>query len=64
MRYIATILLLLKTVTFLWCGIVLWRRRIETGDFSRNIQAVLCWIGAIFAFMFIFYCCPVKLLIL
>lgn len=54
MRYIATILLLLKTVTFLWCGILLWRRRSETGDYSRNIQAVLCWIGAIFAFMFIF----------
>lgn len=53
MRYIATILLMLMTVTLVWTGMLLWKRRHETGDYSRSIQAVLSWFSAIFTFMFI-----------
>ncbi len=35
-------------------GFLLWRRRGETGDYSRYIQAVLNWISAFFAVTFLF----------
>lgn len=38
MQYIITVLLVLMTITFITCGILLWRRRAETGDYSRTIQ--------------------------
>ena len=53
MRYVGILLLMLMTVILVWTGILLWNRRKETGDYSRSIQAVLSWISAIFAFMFI-----------
>ena len=42
------------TVDLVACGAVLWKRRNETGDHSRTIQAVFSWISAFFAFIFIF----------
>ena len=36
-----------------WCGMALWRRRSETGDNSRTIQAIFSWISAFSAVMFI-----------
>jgi AraC-like DNA-binding protein len=44
---------MLMTVTFLSIGIILWRRRKEVDDHSRTIQAVLTWVSAFFAGMFI-----------
>ena len=38
MIYITTILLVLMTATFITCGVLLWRRRAETGDYYRNIH--------------------------
>ena len=54
MKYIATILLALMTLTFVTCGILLWRRRHEPQDHSRTIQALLSWMSAFFSFSFIF----------
>lgn len=54
MQYIATVLLALMTAAFILCGILLWRRRAETGDYSRIIQALFSWMSAFFAFIFIF----------
>ena len=54
MQYITTILLVLMTAAFITCGILLWRRRAETGDYSRTIQALFSWVSAFFAFTFIF----------
>ena len=54
MRYIATIILVLMTASLIFSGILLWRRRGETGDFSRYIQAVLSWISALFTATFLF----------
>ena len=48
MRYIITALLVLMTAGFVACGFLLWRRRRETGDYSRAIQAVLSWVAAFF----------------
>ena len=54
MRYIATIILVLMTASLIFSGILLWRRRGETGDFSRYIHAVLSWVSAFFAATFLF----------
>ena len=44
----------MMTATFVTCGILLWRRRTETGDYSRTIQALFSWASAFFTFTFIF----------
>ena len=54
MQYITTILLVLMTAAFITCGVLLWRRRAETGDYSRIIQALFSWVSAFFTFTFIF----------
>lgn len=53
MQYIATALLGLMTITLIICGILLWKRRHETNDYSRTIQAVLSWLSAYFTLTFI-----------
>ena len=42
------------TVVLIASGLLLWKRRKETGDHSRTIQATLSWISAFFTFAFIF----------
>ena len=54
MRYIITALLVLMTAGFVACGFLLWKRRSETGDYSRAIQAVLSWVAAFFTATFMF----------
>lgn len=54
MEYIATVLLILMSVGMVACGVMLWKRRKETGDYSRHIQAVFSWVSALFAMIFIF----------
>ena len=54
MRFIVTVVLTLMTVVLATCGVLLWKRRSETGDYSRNIQAVLSWISALFTATFLF----------
>lgn len=54
MRYIITALLVLMTAGFVACGFLLWKRRRETGDYSRAIQAVLSWVAAFFTATFLF----------
>ena len=54
MKYIATALLVLMTITFIVCGILLWKRRKEPNDHSRTIQALICWVSAFFALTFVF----------
>ena len=54
MLYIATFLLSLMTLGLIICGILLWRCRKETHDYSRTIQAIFSWVSAFFAFTFIF----------
>ena len=54
MRYIATLFLVLMTIILVVCGILLWRKRKETNDYSRTIQAILSWMSAFFSFTFIF----------
>ncbi|MBR5298108.1 MAG: helix-turn-helix domain-containing protein [Parabacteroides sp.] len=54
MLYVASVLLAVMVVLLITCGVLLWKRREETGDYSRLIQAILSWISAFFAFMFIF----------
>ena len=41
------------TAVLVSCGILLWRRRNETGDHSRTIQAIFSWVSASFALLFI-----------
>ena len=53
MKYIATVLLALMTITLVTCGILLWKRRKEPNDNSRTIQAVFSWISAFFTLTFI-----------
>lgn len=54
MKVIFTIVLLLMTIGLTACGILLWRRRKETGDYSRHIQAIFSWLSALTTFVFIF----------
>ena len=54
MKYIATILFLLMTLSFVVCGFLLWKRRHEPNDYSRTIQALLSWMAAFFTSAFIF----------
>lgn len=51
---VQTIILSLMTVGLVISGILLWRHRKETGDYSRYIQAIFSWVSAIFTFIFIF----------
>ena len=53
MKYIATLLLVSMTVMFVTCGVLLWKRRQETNDYSRIIQAVFSWVSAFFTLTFI-----------
>ena len=53
MKFIATILLGFMTVALATSGVLLWKRRKETGDYSRIIWAVFSWISAFFALTFI-----------
>ena len=48
------IILSLLSVGLVVSGILLWKRRLETGDYSRYIQAIFSWVSAFFAFTFIF----------
>ena len=53
MKYIATVLLLLMAISLIFSGVLLWRRRKETGDYSRMIWAIFSWVSSIFALTFI-----------
>ena len=53
MKFIATILLGVMTAALVTSGALLWRRRKETGDYSRIIWAVFSWISALFTLTFI-----------
>ena len=53
MKFIVTILLGFMTVALVTSGALLWRRRKETGDYSRIIWAVFSWISAFFTLTFI-----------
>ena len=39
MKYIATALLVLMTITFIACGILLWKRRKEPNDHLRPVSS-------------------------
>ena len=54
MQYLISAILFLMFIGMFTCGVLLWRRRNETGDRSRHIQAVLSWISSFFSLMFIF----------
>ena len=41
------------TIALVTSGILLWKRRKETGDYSRNIWAVFSWLSALFTATFI-----------
>ena len=51
---VQTIILSLMSVGLVISGILLWKHRRETGDYSRYIQAIFSWVSAIFTFTFIF----------
>ena len=51
---VQSIILLLMSVGMVISGILLWKRRKETGDYSRHIQAIFSLISSIFCFIFIF----------
>lgn len=53
MKYIATVLLAFMTIALVTSGVLLWKRRKETGDYSRMIWAVLSWMSALFSMTFI-----------
>ena len=48
MKIILTLVLTLMATGLATCGILLWRRRKETGDYSRHIKAIFCWSSAFF----------------
>ena len=54
MKYIATLFLVMMTATLAVCGVLLWLRRKDTGDYSRYIQAVFSCVSALFALTFVF----------
>lgn len=54
MKYIATLLLVLMTASLAACGVLLWRRRKDTGDYSRYIQAMFSWVSALSTLTFVF----------
>ena len=53
MKYIATVILVFMTLSLVVSGILLWKRRRETGDYSRIIWAILSWFSAFFTLTFI-----------
>ena len=46
MKIILTLVLALMVAGLTSCGILLWKRRKETGDRSRYIQSIFCWTSA------------------
>ena len=54
MKIIATILLVVMTIALATSGVLLWKRRDETGDYSRYIQSVFSWVSAFFTLTFVF----------
>lgn len=54
MNYIVGVILFVMAPALAVCGFFLWKRRKETGDFSRHIQAVFSWVSAAFAAGFCF----------
>ena len=53
MKYIAILILAFMSVALTICEILLWRRRKETGDYSRHIQSLCSWMSAFFTLTFI-----------
>ena len=54
MTYISAFLLIAISITLTICGSLLWKRRNETGDNSRTIQAVFSWVSAVVSLIFVF----------
>ena len=54
MKLLSTLLLTLMSTSLTACGILLWKRRKEVRDHSRTIQAVLSWVSAFLALIFIY----------
>ena len=54
MIYLSAACLLAMFVVMTTCGVLLWRRRNETADYSRIIQAIFSWISALVSLMFVF----------
>lgn len=63
MQLLTTLLLTLMSTSLTACGILLWKRRNETGDRSRTIQAVLSWASAFVALIFIYRKCAETLVV-
>lgn len=53
MKYIITVILVFMTIALVTSGVFLWKRRKETGDFSRTIWAVFSWLSSVFTMTFI-----------
>lgn len=53
MKYIATVFPAFMTISLIASGVLLWKRRKETGDYSRIIWAILSWLSAFFCMTFI-----------
>mgnify|MGYP007057767352 CR=1 FL=1 len=53
MKYIATVFLAFMSISLIASGVLLWKRRKETGDYSRIIWAILSWLSAFFCMTFI-----------
>lgn len=51
--HVISILLIIMSAGMMACGILLWRRREETGDESRTIQAIFSWVSCLFSIIFI-----------
>ena len=53
MKYIASVFLAFMSISLIASGVLLWKRRKETGDYSRIIWAILSWLSAFFCMTFI-----------
>ena len=53
MKIVITLVLTLMITGLTTCGILLWKRRKETGDLSRNILAIFSWTSAFFTLIYI-----------
>ena len=54
MGYISVVFQVIMFVTLVACGALLWKRREETGDNARIVQALFCWMSACVTLMFVF----------
>ena len=54
MKLITTLLLILMSTSLMACGILLWKHRYQVSDRSRIIQAVLSWMSAFVALIFVY----------